>query len=154
MSDVSSNDCLVCCKHRGEVDIPGGVIYEDDLIYISHAQPWGDEQEYYLGHVFVEPKRHVAEVADLTEAEAQIIGVYTSRVAKALLHTENMEHIYIFVIGDGVPHVHYHVIGRYPNAPHEYWGAKVDEWPETPKGTDTEIAQVAERLRGFLTENR
>ena len=110
MNDTSSNACLVCRKHRGEVDVPGGVIYENDLIYISHAQLWGEEKEHYLGHVFVETRRHVAEVADLTDEEAQIIGVYTGRVAKALLQTQNMEHIYIFVFGDGVPHVHYHVI--------------------------------------------
>lgn len=153
MNDSILNDCLVCRKHRGKVDVPGGVIYENDLIYISHAQLWGDEKEHYLGHVFVEPKRHVAEVADLTEEEAKIIGLYTSRIAKALLHTESMEHIYIFVIGDGVSHVHYHVIGRYPDAPREYWGPKVDEWPEAPKGAEAKIEQVAERLRNFLMEN-
>jgi len=153
MNDSILNDCLVCRKHGGEVDVPGGVIYENDLIYISHAQLWGDEKEHYLGHVFVEPKRHVAEVADLTEEEAKIIGLYTSRIAKALLHTESMEHIYIFVIGDGVSHVHYHVIGRYPDAPREYWGPKVDEWPEAPKGAEAKIEQVAKRLRKFLMEN-
>jgi len=153
MNDSAINDCLVCRKHGGEFDVPGGVIYENDLIYISHAQLWGDEKEHYLGHVFVEPKRHVAEVADLTEEEAKIIGLYTSRIAKALLHTESMEHIYIFVIGDGVSHVHYHVIGRYPDAPREYWGSKVDEWPEAPKGAEAKIEQVAERLRKFLMEN-
>ena len=153
MNNSASDECLVCRKHRGEVDIPGGAIYENNLIYISHAQLWGDEKKHYLGHVFVETKRHVAEVADLTEEEAQVIGVYTSKIAKALLHTMSMEHIYIFVIGDGVPHVHYHVIGRYPGAPREYWGAKVDEWPEAPKGDATKIEQVADRLRAFLKEN-
>ena len=129
------------------------MIYENDLIYVSHAQLWRDEKEHYLGHVFIETKRHVAEVADLTEEEAQTIGVYTSRIAKALLNTEQMEHVYIFVIGDGVPHVHYHVIGRYPGAPREYWGPRVDDWPEAPKGAEPEIAQVAERIRAFLKEH-
>lgn len=93
-------------KHKGEIDIPGGIIYENDLIFISHAQLWGNEKEHYLGHVFVESKRHVAELAELTDQEAQAIGLFTSRVAKALLHTESMEHVYTFFIGDGVPHVH------------------------------------------------
>ena len=153
MSDNATVECLVCRKHRGEVIVPGGVIYENDLIYISHAQLWGEEKDHYLGHVFVESKRHVAELADLTEIEAQVIGLYTSRVAKALLHTEGMEHIYAFVIGDGVPHVHVHVIGRYPGAPREYWGPKVDEWPEAPRGKESEIEQVAARLRLFLGEH-
>ena len=153
MSDIKTSECLVCRKHKGEIDIPGGIIYENDLIFICHAQLWGNEKEHYLGHVFVESKRHVAELAELTDQEAQVIGLFTSRVAKALLHTESMEHIYTFFIGDGVPHVHIHVIGRYPNAPREYWGAKVDEWPEAPKGTAAEIEQVATRVRNFLYEN-
>jgi histidine triad (HIT) family protein len=153
VSEIKTSECLVCRKHKGEIDIPGGVIYENDLIFISHALLWGNEKEHYLGHVFVESKRHVAELAELTEQEAQAIGLFTSRVAKALLQTESMEHVYAFFIGDGVPHVHIHVIGRYPNAPKEYWGARVDEWPEAPKGTAIEIEQVATRVRNFLFEN-
>jgi len=147
-------ECLVCRKHRGEVAVLGGAIYEDDLIYVSHAQLWGNETSHYLGHVFVEPKRHVAELADLTAEEAQAIGLYTSKLARALMQTEGVEHVYSFVIGDGVPHVHVHVIGRYPGAPREYWGPKVDEWPEAPKGKEAEIVQVSTRLRAFLREHQ
>jgi diadenosine tetraphosphate (Ap4A) HIT family hydrolase len=153
MNHNDVGDCLVCRKHIGEIDIPGGVIYQNDLIFVSHAQLWGDEKEHYLGHIFIESKRHVPQLADLTEQEAQAIGLYSSRVAKALLHTESMEHVYSFFIGDGVPHVHIHVIGRYPNAPKEYWATKVDDWPEAPKGTAKEIEQVAARVQNFLVEN-
>ena len=143
-------ECIVCRKHHGEISVAGGVIYENDLIYISHAQLWGKEKDHYLGHLFVEPKRHVPELADLSEKEAQVIGLFTSRVARALMHTEGAEHVYSFVIGDGVPHVHVHVIGRYAGAPREYWGPKVDEWPEAPRGKEPEIEQVAARVRAFL----
>lgn len=98
----------------------------------------------------MEPKRHAPELGDLTEEEAQAIGLYTSRLARALMKTEGVEHVYAFVIGDGVPHVHVHVIGRYPGAPRMYWGPKVDEWPEAPRGDEAEIAQVADRIRRFL----
>ena len=153
MSDNSAIDCLVCRKQRGEIAVPGGIIFEDDLISISHAQLFGEEKDHYLGHVFVEAKRHVPELADLTAQEAQAIGLYISRVAQALLRTEGMEHVYSFFIGDGVPHVHVHVIGRRPGAPREYWGPKVDEWPGAPRGGEAEIAQVADRLRAYLLEH-
>ncbi len=133
--------------------MPGGIIYEDDLISISHAQVFGEENDHYLGHVFVEAKRHVPELADLTEQEAKTIGLWISRVAQALLQVEGMEHVYSFFIGDGMPHVHVHVIGRRPGAPREYWGLKVDEWPGAPRGGEAEIAQVADRLRAYLNEH-
>jgi diadenosine tetraphosphate (Ap4A) HIT family hydrolase len=153
MSDNTTADCLVCRKHRGEIAVPGGIIFEDDLISISHAQILGEEKDHYLGHVFVESKRHVSELADLTEQEAQAIGLWISRMAQALLQTEGMEHVYSFFIGDGVPHVHVHVIGRRPGAPREYWGPKVDDWPGAPRGGEVEIAQVADRVRAYLSEH-
>ncbi len=153
MNDTPTTQCLVCSKHRGEVAVPGGIIYEDDLISISHAQLIGEEKAHYLGHVFVEAKRHVPELADLTEQEAQRSGLWISRVAQALLQVEGMEHVYSFFIGDGMPHVHVHVIGRRPGAPREYWGLKVDEWPGAPRGGEAEIAQVADRLRAYLNEH-
>lgn len=150
MQPVTSADCLVCRKHRGEVVVPGGPIFEDDLVYISHALLFGDEVEHYLGHVFVETKRHVGELADLTEAEAQALGLWASRAARALMETRGMVHVYSFVIGDGVPHVHVHVIGRYPGAPKPYWGSRVDEWPEAPHGAAAAMAEVTASLRDYF----
>lgn len=153
MNNAPTIDCLVCRKHRGEVVLPGGFIYEDDLIAVSHAQLFGEEKDHYLGHVFVESRRHVPELADLTEEEAQAIGLWVSRVARALLQAEGMEHVYEFFIADGVPHVHVHVIGRRPGAPREYWGPRVDDWPQAPRGGEAEMAQVADRVRAYLQEH-
>jgi histidine triad (HIT) family protein len=152
MTGPTPTKCLVCRKRRGEIAVPGGAIYEDGLIYVSHAMLWGDEEDHYLGHLLVEPKRHVPELACLAAEEAKAIGLYASRVARSLMHTEDVEHVYSFVIGDGVPHVHVHVIGRYPGAPREYWGPRVDEWPEAPRGGEGKMAQVAARIRAFLKE--
>ena len=143
-------DCLVCRKHRGELPSPGEAIYADDLIYISHAGLWGDEEEHFLGHLFVEPRRHVAELGDLDSAEAQAIGLWTSRLARALMDVLDAEHVYSFVFGDGVPQVHVHVLGRQRGTPRDYWGVRVDEWPRARRGGADEIAQVAARLRDAL----
>ena len=61
-----------------------------------------------------------------------------------------VEHVYAFVLGDGVPHLHVHVIGRNPGPPRSYWGPRVDEWPDAPRGDEDEIAALAERLRVYL----
>ena len=149
-----NNECFVCRKHRGLEIVPGGAIFEDELIYISHSQLWQDETEHYLGHVFIEPKRHAPQLADLTKEESKAIGYYTSIVAKALIETLGVDHVYSFVIGDHVPHVHVHVIGRYPGAPRDYWGVSVDEWPDAPKGTAEEIEKVADRIRNCIKSER
>lgn len=153
MPDQTANDCIVCRKQRGDVKVFGGFIHEDELIAVSHSLFWGDEKTHYLGHLFIETKRHIAEYADLTDEEAQRIGLYIKRVSKALLSTLDMNHVYAFIIVDGVPHMHVHVIGRYRGAPREYWGSKVDEWPDAPKGGEAEIESITELLRKFMSNN-
>jgi histidine triad (HIT) family protein len=70
VSNNTSAECVVCRKHRGEIAVPEGVFFENALIYISHTQFFGEEKDKYLGHIIVESKRHVAELADLTDMEA------------------------------------------------------------------------------------
>jgi diadenosine tetraphosphate (Ap4A) HIT family hydrolase len=153
MATDRKQDCIVCRKHRGQSELWGGVIYEDDLIFVSHAQLWGEETDKYLGHLFIEPKRHIPGLPGLSEEEAKAIGLYSSRLAEALVSTQSVDHVYMFIFGHDVDHLHIHIIGRYPNAPRKYWGTMVDEWPEAPRGRETEIIGVADRLREYLHDN-
>src|SRR3970040_1339326 len=114
MTDPRPADCFICRKHRGEVSIPGGAIYQDDRLYVGHAQLPEGKTTCYLGWIIVETKRHVPELADLTDAEAQALGLMVSRVSRALMASEKAEHVYSFFLGDGVKHVHLHVVPRYP----------------------------------------
>lgn len=143
-------DCFICRKHRGEVSIPGGAIYDDDLIYVGHAQIRPGQATTYLGYLMAEPQRHVAGLADLTDKEAQTLGLVVARLSRALKTSEGAEHVYAFVLGDFVPHLHLHVVPRYPGAPHEYWGVRVDEWPDAPRGGEQEMTALCARLRQVL----
>jgi hypothetical protein len=53
----------------------------------------------------VEPKRHVPGVAELTDLEAQAIGRMVTHLGQALKTSEGVDHIYVFVLGDRVPHL-------------------------------------------------
>ena len=143
-------DCLICRKHRGEISIPGGLVYEDDLVVASHSLILEGETESYLGILFVEPKRHVPGMAELTAGEAQKTGLLISNLSKALKDSEGAEHVYLFVLGHHVPHLHIWLVPRYPDTPREYWGLRVDEWPDAPKGGAGEIEALCGRLRKAL----
>ncbi len=150
--DQQQTDCLICRKHRGEIVVPGGSIYEDDLLYASHRGNFQtqEEQPIYLGYLMVETKRHIPGLADLTNNEAQTIVLLVTRLSRALKATEGAEHIYAFVLGDHVPHLHVHIVPRYPRAPREYWGIHVDEWPDAPRGRLQEMADLTTRIRTYL----
>lgn len=143
-------DCIICRKHQGEFLVPAGAIYEDALVYVGHTQIRDGKTNVYLGYLMAETKRHAPGLADLTDAEAQALGLLVARLSRALMESEGAEHVYAFVMGDGVPHVRVHVVPRYPGAPREYRGVHVDEWPSAPHGGVDEMVALCARLRARL----
>lgn len=143
-------DCHICAEQEGRVPVVGGAIYEDDLVYANHI--YDDSAPTYLGYVMAETKRHAPGFADLTDSEAQALGLLVKRLSLALKACIGAEHIYSFVFGDHVSHIHVHVAGRYPGAPREYWGTRVDEWPDAPHGGEAEVEQLCARLRDYMNQ--
>lgn len=145
-------DCFICRKHRGEIAIPGGMIYQDGLVHGCHigGPEQIAEQKAYLGYLMVESRRHAPGLADLTDEEAQATGLLVTRLSRALKACTDAEHIYAFVFGEHVPHLHIHVLPRYPGAPREYWGTHTVEWPDAPRGGSEEIDALCKKLRAYL----
>jgi diadenosine tetraphosphate (Ap4A) HIT family hydrolase len=155
MSGNSPVDCLVCRKHREQVSlVPGGPVGQDELVLVSHiAAPdtlGGKAATTYLGHLLVEPRRHAPGLADLTDAEARAVGWWCARASRALRDVSGAEHVYAAVFGDGVPHLHVHLLPRFPGTPREYWGTHVNKWPAARRGSAAEIGVLVEELRGYL----
>jgi histidine triad (HIT) family protein len=98
-----------------------------------------------------ELKRHAPGLAEQTNEEAQALGLLVARLSRALKASEGAEHVYLFVFGDQVPHLHLHLFPRYPGTPHAYWGSRIAEWPDAPRGGAVEVAAVCERLRTYVT---
>ena len=146
MSAEIGQDCLICRKHGGEVQVPGGAIYEDNLFLAAHASIPESESQTYLGTILLEPKRHAPGLADLTDQEAALLGPLIARLSKALKRSEGAEHIYLFVFGHHVDHLHIWLLPRYPGTPRDYWGTRVNEWPDSPRGGAAAVAELTRRL--------
>ena len=128
----------------------GGIIHKDELVYAGHILP-PDLTDVYLGYLMVEPKRHVIGLGELTDEEAAALGVLANNLARALKDIEGAEHIYSFVLGHDVPHLHIHLVPRYPGTPAEYWGLRIAQSPVAPRGGFDDITAVCDRLRGALS---
>ena len=142
-----SDDCFVCRKHRGEIAIPGGTVYEDDLVYASHGKPADGATTQYPGLLFVEPRRHVPGMSGLTRAEAERVGWLVSRLSRALETSEKAERTYLAVLGHHVPHLHVWLVPRYPGTPDDVIGMGVLRWADAPKADASEIAALCGRVR-------
>lgn len=136
-------------EHREGGAPQGGVLFEDDLVYAGHIHTMGNPTAY-RGWLVVETKRHVAGLGDLTDEEAAAVGRLMNRVARVQKDIEGAEHVYAFVFGDSVPHLHVHLAPRYPGTPRDYWGSRLDVWPDGPRVNEVEMRELVAWFHGEL----
>lgn len=150
---IHMKDCFICNKHTGNIETAGVMIYEDEYIYVGHIDRNGKPN--YLGHIMIDLKRHVPTLAEMTVEEAKAFGVIMARVSKALKESENAEHIYSLVSGNSVPHLHMHLVARYPNTPQQYWGPMdVYDWEDAPMGDNNDVIELCIRIKTYLENNQ
>jgi len=143
------NDCFICNKHSGAIQTSGVRIYEDEFVFVGHIDRNGDPN--YLGHIMIDLKRHVATLGDLNMDEAKVFGMTMAKVSKALMESEGAEHIYSYVLGDAVPHLHMHLVPRYPGTPKEHWGPNaVYDWECAPMGDNDDVIALCTRIKPYL----
>ena len=143
-------NCLICRKHDGLEIVPGGAIYENELFYSGHSWSAEDKTTPYLGSFIVEPKRHIPTWAELNDLEAKDIGRIIRDVSKGLKKGFGAEHVYVFVIGHHIPHLHVWIVPRYPGTPREYWGMELFAWPERPLGDAAAVEKVCGEMRSLF----
>jgi diadenosine tetraphosphate (Ap4A) HIT family hydrolase len=145
--------CFICTKHQDMTVVPGGEVLSDEHCIVSHLPlitPDRVEQSVYLGYLFVEARRHVAELGELTPPEASSLGRLAVLASAGLKRATGAEHVYAAVIGHGIEHLHLHLIARYPDTPREFWWTRVDEWPDAPRGGTGEVGELVGRIRAAL----
>jgi histidine triad (HIT) family protein len=144
-----SDACLVCREVAGEVELPGGLLWEDEQAIAFHVMPTDENPRPYLGHFLVVTRRHVDHLGDLTEAEVESVARASRALAKGL-RGEGAERVHVAVIGLGGDHFHQHLFPRYPGVPPGTPWASVDELPDAPHGDADQIAALVQRLRARL----
>ena len=105
----AAKDCIFCRIVRG--DIPSRKVYEDDEILAFH-----DVSPQAPVHFMLVPKRHVASLAEATDADAGVLGrimVLTGKLAREQGSPDGFR----TVVNTGrvgnqeVMHIHVHVLG-------------------------------------------
>jgi diadenosine tetraphosphate (Ap4A) HIT family hydrolase len=149
MGAAEPRACFVCEKHRLGDGAEGGVLFEDDLMYVGHVHTLAGPTAY-RGHLVVEPRRHVPGIGDLRDSEATALGRTCSRMARLLQRAGGAEHVYLYVVGDDVAHLHVHLVPRYPGTPREHWGPGVTRWPDAPRVDPESMRTLLSDLRRQL----
>jgi len=138
------DDCLVCSKHKAPLT---PVIASGDHALLVHYHCGPENPTAYKGHLFVESRRHVTSFAELSAEQAAEMGRLMARGSSLLKEHLGAEHVYVFTIGHLVPHLHVHLVPRYPNTPKEFWGGwKLGEWSEAPRLGPEEVEALSRHL--------
>lgn len=112
--DDRDPDCLFCRIVADE--IPSDRVYEDgEVIAFRDINPQAPT------HVLVVPRRHIADVQSLGEADGQVLGALFAAVRR-IADAEGLDRGYRVVSnvgaesGQSVFHLHLHVLGGRPMA--------------------------------------
>lgn len=110
MAGVKRVDCLFCKIIAGE--IPARTFYEDDQVLAFH-----DIAPQAPVHFLVIPKRHIARLTDLTEADRALAGhiLFTAQRLAGELNCEDGFRVAMNcndLGGQTVYHIHMHVLGQ------------------------------------------
>lgn len=143
--------CYVCDR-EAEFDRlpPRERIAYDDHWRVAHA--FGSA---LLGWLVLVPRRHVMELADLTDEEAESLGVWQVRLARALAAELGTPKTYLAEFGEAPGfHLHFHVVPRRPEFDPSLVGPKVFDL--LGRGGDEEVSaedqdDLAETLAARLT---
>lgn len=141
--------CPVCLKHKNLQGLPGGVIFETDLVFLAHFPHIPYEANPHFGHLILELKRHIESPEEMTDAESQAVGLFAKRGSGALKLVLNAEHVYFFRIGDITRHLHFHLVPRYVGTPKSMWGTGLYQHPDSKKATERDAAEISLQLKNY-----
>lgn len=97
-------DCVICRGPGGDAELGRVQVWEDDLWRLTMSV-----EAEILGFSYLEPKRHIPHVTDLSGEEARTFGGVLARVSAALKVETAASVVYLYVFGEGVPHLHVHL---------------------------------------------
>ncbi|MEK6862964.1 MAG: HIT family protein [Nanoarchaeota archaeon] len=135
-------NCIFCKIINKEV--PSIKIYEDNnFLAILDIRP----ATKYGGHVLLMPKKHFELITDLSDDLLSKCLIAIKQISKALLKFGkglNILQNNKKVAGQAIPHVHFHLIPRFPND-----NITVERWITNEYG-EGEAERVAAKIRSFL----
>ena len=103
--------CIFCDIIAGK--IPAKKVYEDDEFF-----GFLDISPLTIGHTLVVPKKHVENFWELDDKTAADLFVRVKQVSAKLMKKLGAERVMLAVLGVDVPHVHIHLVPRYPGDGH------------------------------------
>lgn len=96
--------CALCDGRASDPDLLRQEVWSDELWRLTTAQI-GE----VAGFSYLEPRRHIQSIVEIDGAEAATLGATLAKTTAALKEATNAPLVYVYVFGDGIPHLHLHL---------------------------------------------
>jgi diadenosine tetraphosphate (Ap4A) HIT family hydrolase len=106
---MTTPDCFMC-KRLSDI----GPLFIADLL---SSRVYFNEDQFFPGWVFVVLKRHAVELYDLDAGERSALIEDVTRVARALARVYRPVKMNYELLGNLVPHIHWHLVPRVEGDP-------------------------------------
>lgn len=132
-------DCFYCRKDQRLHDLM------IEIAPLSVSTLYLFKEQTYAGRCVVASHHHVNELFELTDADLAQFMRDVSRAARAIKTATGAAKINYGAYSDKLPHLHLHLVPKYPEGPH--WGSTFTMMPE-PKTflADEEYARLKARI--------
>lgn len=127
--------------------------WDDDadlrIIELPHSYAILNRDQYFPGYTLLFTKTHATELFHLDRSVRTALMEEVSIVAQALYTTFTPDKINYELLGNMVPHIHWHIVPRYASErlwPRPIWAEQHEELTLTPD----EYRQRIDNIRGAL----
>lgn len=110
---MAEPDCPLCSGRDMDEALMRTEVWSDDLWRLTTANV-----SEVAGFSYLEPRRHISDITELSGEEAATFGATISRVSAAIKVATGADLVYAYIFGDSVPHLHVHLAPhREPGSP-------------------------------------
>ncbi len=148
------SDCYSCRQNEQDpATLPSRErVYDDELWRVAHSF-----NSALPGWMVVVARRHITSLAELTPAEAAVLGPLLRALSMALEQKLQAKKAYVMFLAEaeGFGHVHIHVVPRPADLPAERRGAHIFGYlgqPEAVWVPPTEMDRIADEIRPVMIE--
>lgn len=119
-----------------------------EICELPYSKVYLNRDQKHKGRCIVALKDHKTEYFQMSPEENAGYFAEVSKVAKAIFDLYHPDKINYATYGDGVPHVHVHIVPKYQGGLN--WGSPFDDTLPKQLLSDGEYGEMAEALRAEI----
>jgi len=135
------NNCPMCKRWDDDADLR--------IVEMSHSYVILNRDQYFPGYTLLFTKEHVTELFHLDRTVRAGLTEEVSRIAEALYGAFSPAKINYELLGNMVPHIHWHIVPRFasePLWPRPIWAEAHDELTLAPEEYKQRIIEIRSQL--------